>query len=168
MREYKTIPFDIELAKKIVLGEVEGQFVTIDGSKAYLTKFLPAKYYNGLAGFIYQSLNNEYIITQWTKDGRYYDDESCGDDLLIEIPEDKPKEYHFEPFEKVVYKRKDYKDIWAGDIISYIDGNTICLLGSRVWGKIEILPYTPDTAKLIGTSDDWHGNADGTLDQIQG
>ena len=61
------------------------------------------------------------------------------------------------PFDRVI-TRVDNDAIWTANIFSHIDSygeyNTIGCVG----GYPYCLPYNKETAKLIGTTDDWKGN----------
>lgn len=67
----------------------------------------------------------------------------------------KPK-WNPKPFDRVV-TRVDDDAIWTANIFSHIDQygeyNTIGCVG----GYPYCLPYNEETAKLIGTTDDWKG-----------
>ena len=68
----------------------------------------------------------------------------------------KPKLMTLKPFDKVI-TRVDVNAIWTANIFSHIDQygeyNTIGCVG----GYPYCLPYNEETAKLIGTTDDWKG-----------
>lgn len=68
----------------------------------------------------------------------------------------KPKWITLKPFDRVV-TRVDDDAIWTANIFSHIDSygeyNTIGCVG----GYPYCLPYNEETAKLIGTTDDWKG-----------
>lgn len=68
----------------------------------------------------------------------------------LEIVPNKPTEPKFEPYEKVVARYN--RDAWRPEIFGYADGKSYYCIGG--WYS-EILPYNKDTAKLIGTFNDY-------------
>lgn len=83
------------------------------------------------------------------KEGKVWDAESKA---IVDL---KPK-WTPKPFDRVI-TRVDDDAIWTANIFSHIDQygeyNTIGCVG----GYPYCLPYNEDTAKLIGTTDDWKG-----------
>lgn len=69
------------------------------------------------------------------------------------IEDIKPK-WTPKPFEKVV-ARQDNKYVWYADLFSHYsnEGTAICIGGIYSY----CLPYNEETAKLIGTTDNWEG-----------
>ena len=94
----------------------------------------------------------------FTKDGKYFyaDDAEC---LLFPSKDNRDWSTFvppspFKPFDKVVVKNTG--DVWYCDIFSHYDEDTdafVCI--GDVW-KV-CLPYNEETAKLIGTTDDYKG-----------
>ena len=68
----------------------------------------------------------------------------------LEIVPNKPTEPKFEPYEKVVARYN--RGAWRPEIFGYADGKSYYCIGG--WYS-EILPYNKDTAKLIGTFNDY-------------
>lgn len=68
----------------------------------------------------------------------------------LEIVSNKPTEPKFEPYEKVVARYNG--DAWRPEIFGYADDKSYYCIGG--WYS-EILPYNKDTAKLIGTFNDY-------------
>ena len=76
--------------------------------------------------------------------------------------EDLPKKCEFEPFDKVLVR--DYlEDKWMPNFFSFYDGTSEykygCIAGNRynvIFSKY-CIPYNEETAKLIGTTDEWKG-----------
>lgn len=68
----------------------------------------------------------------------------------LEIIPNKPTKPKFEPYEKVVARYNG--DAWRPEIFGYADGKSYYCIGG--WYS-EILPYNKDTAKLIGTFNDY-------------
>ena len=65
----------------------------------------------------------------------------------------KPK-VELKPFDKVM-TRVDRNAIWSANIFSHIDQNGEYVTIGCVGGYPYCLPYNEETAKLIGTSNDW-------------
>lgn len=71
-----------------------------------------------------------------------------------ELPE--KEKYEFKPFDKVVVRNPNMR--WCADILSHVE---MCNNGDKHFAVIggcfvkECLPYNDDTAKLIGTNDDF-------------
>lgn len=87
-----------------------------------------------------------------TKEGKYWDAEKK------EIVDLKPK-IELKPFDKIV-GFEELSEQWVCDMFSHYSKNyegkeIITALGGCTY--IKALPYNEDTAKLIGTSDDWEG-----------
>ena len=73
----------------------------------------------------------------------------------LEVEPIKPKWFP-KPFDKVIVRCDNPACIWYADIFSHIDRETlsyVCIGDS--WTKC--LPYNEETAKLIGTTDNWEG-----------
>jgi hypothetical protein len=92
------IPFDLELAKKILRGEIGGEFVTRDGSHAKILEILENSELFGehISYPIFAAVLNDGWVecNTYTLDG-YYCEEKDGRDLLIALGETKE---HQTPF----------------------------------------------------------------------
>ena len=60
------------------------------------------------------------------------------------------------PFDRVI-TRNDDDDIWTANIFSHMDSYGEYVTIGCVGGYPCCIPYNEETAKLIGTSDDWEG-----------
>ena len=91
----------------------------------------------------------QQLFDALAKEGKAWDAESKA---IVDL---KPK-WTPKPFDRVI-TRVDDDAIWTANIFSHIDQygeyNTIGCVG----GYPYCLPYNEDTAKLIGTTDDWKG-----------
>lgn len=69
-----------------------------------------------------------------------------------------PEKPQFKPFDKIVFRSKII-GIWRADFYSFESDESHFLVGrgGMYKDKIEILHYNEETAKLIGTSDEWKG-----------
>lgn len=79
------MPFDIELAKKITKGEVEGKIVTRDGRNVRIVCF-DARMDDNIVALIENEEGVEYEAT-FNSLGKYYPNEERPCDLFLEIPE---------------------------------------------------------------------------------
>lgn len=78
-------PFDIDLAKKITNGEIEGKIVTRDGRNVRIVCF-DAKMEDNIVALIESEEGVEFSTT-FNYFGQYYDSEERPYDLFLEIPE---------------------------------------------------------------------------------
>ena len=141
----KIIPFDLETAKKIQAGEIEGKIKTRCGYAARIlcTDLVQAQ--PVLAAFITHELES---VSHYTKGGHFYINEKLNDlDLVLEVPDNEPQ---FKPFDKVLV-RENNGQVWHCDFYSYTDsvhGMHYCV---GHCGK-QILPYEGNE-HLVGTTD---------------
>ncbi len=157
MEEAKSIivPFDLELAKKITNGEVEGRIVRKDGANVRIVcwnyKSLSGKY--PLMALVENGIFEESEL--YTSEGKYKSWENGGTedkyDLSIEL--NKKEKYQFKPFDKVLVR--DYDDgVWKADIfLNNSDGCNYMCTGNVVWAQC--IPYNEQTAHLLGTNKEW-------------
>lgn len=147
------VPFDLELAKKITNGEIEGRIIRNDGANVRIVCWN------------YKSLSGEYpllaLVTNgifeeselYTSEGKYKSWENRGTedkyDLSIEL--NKKEKYQFKPFDRVLVRNFDYNK-WSADIFSHIDGDMHECVGG-IWNFC--IPYNEKTAHLLGTTDNW-------------
>lgn len=82
--KYVKVPFDVELAKKITNGEVDGKIVTRDGRNARIVCW-DMKSDDCIVAII-QDEFREHVYTL-PNDGCRVRDVMCGSDLMLEIPE---------------------------------------------------------------------------------
>ena len=68
----------------------------------------------------------------------------------------KPKWMTLKPFDRVI-TRVDDNAIWAANIFSHIDQNGEYVTIGCIAGYPYCLPYNEETAKLIGTTNNWEG-----------
>ena len=150
----KTIPFDLELAKKIQAGEIEGCIKTRDGSKARILCSDVRSNYPIVAVVAVNNSGAEAAQT-YTANGCYVDNGSCHPtpdlrDLVLEVPDNEPQ---FKPFEQVLVRDSFYK-IWCCDYFSHMDeGRYICVYGSATELGKDIVPFAGNE-HLVGTTDE--------------
>jgi hypothetical protein len=72
----------------------------------------------------------------------------------------KPK-CEFKPFDRCIWKIRNCEgSIWQASFVSYVDEYGATPMGMSIdedLVNLIILPYNEETAKLIGTTDDWKG-----------
>ena len=150
-KQYKRVPFDVELAKKIQSGEVEGKIVTRNGKVAQILSFELNHYdderFTPLAVLLTNNDGFDYV-TYFGREGRHYEQL-----LYIELPEETPK-HEFKHFDKVLVRNNNNK--WQCALFSdkslapddcHIQYNTIGLGGFN-----ECIPYEGNES-LVGTTD---------------
>lgn len=98
--KYVKIPFDVELAKKITNGEVEGKVVTRDGQSVRIVCF-DAKQDDPVVALI--SYDNAERVKSYAKDGIIFEGGTHPNDLMLEVPE--------------------YMTFKDGDIVAFGDNN---------------------------------------------
>lgn len=73
----------------------------------------------------------------------------------------KPK-CEFKPFDRCIWKIRNCEgSIWQASFVSYVDEYGATPIGMSIdedLVNLIILPYNKETAKLIGTTDNWEGN----------
>ena len=155
----KIIPFDLELAKKIQAGEVEGKIVRRGAQKQvceilefyaewqthcdekFLIVKVPAHDFERERLWIYH------------QDGRAHQAYSeMWYNLVLEIPDNEPQ---FKPFDKVLVRSKgDINNKWFPAIYAYYDNVVSHItIDHRMYAKEDCIPYEGNE-HLIGTTDE--------------
>ena len=138
----KIIPFDLEMAKKIQAGEIEGKIVR-NGCEVVILGYNSEKYPKGYP--IRIAYLNKGGVDYVTHEG-----------LHIEVPRDEPQ---FKPFDKVLVRQcnyrtpDDYEDAtWLASLYS---NKCVCDTHKIITGKIfkQCIPYEGNE-HLVGTTDD--------------
>lgn len=131
----KIIPFDLEIAKDIQAGKIEGRILCANGVRARVVEFNMV----GSTDIVVVRGTLESGI-EWCypykKDGCFIDgylNGSTGYDLIIELPEETPKlddittregfhnafsKHEFKPFDKVLVRNSN-SSIWVPRLYSY-------------------------------------------------
>lgn len=114
------VPFDLELAKKITNGEIEGRIIRNDGANVRIVCWN------------YKSLSGEYpllaLVTNgifeesefYTSEGRYksWETGSTENEYNLSIELNEKEKYQFKPFDKVLVRGDD--GVWfAGIFFSF-------------------------------------------------
>lgn len=130
----KIVPFDLETAKKIQAGEIEGKIKTRDSKDVDEIVFFrtPLEYsiYAVINGICHSFIKEGYERS-WDKSG------SWKGDLVLEVPYNKPL---FKPFDKVLV-RNDVNSIWQPSIFSFNIGYNFYTVSSYPYEKENIIPY---------------------------
>lgn len=106
--KYVKIPFDVELAKKITNGEVEGKVVTRDGQRVRIVCF------DALRSDSLVVLITEGTIEKthnYTPDGRVFINDEASLDLMLEVPE------------YMTFKDGDILSNYMGDFVFMLNAN---------------------------------------------
>lgn len=154
----KCVPFDIELAKKIMNKEAKGRIVTREGLQVRIVCFdLKGDKWPIVA--LIQTPGNYEVVKIYESNGRYGRYGNFGEeqnDLLIEVPTYYRDYSNFEPQKwQPCLVRDDDDDIWgvlvcAGrnvvdKVVFYSEGGD-----THFWNQF--LPLSKVTARLIGTT----------------
>lgn len=149
-----TIPFDVELAKKIQAGEYPGKIMTKDGRSVRIVCFdafnaCPLVVLINDGKQEYGAMYNKKGIIPWTDESDY------GENLVIQVHRQEP-ECNFEPFEKVLV-RNSKKDVWFCNIFSHLSFNNLDFYPFKCidCGYKHCIPYNEQTKHLLGTTNNW-------------
>lgn len=151
------VPFDIEMAKQITNGKLEGRIVRNDGSNVRIVcwnyKSLSGKY-----PLIALVENGIFEISElYTSEGKYksWKNGSTEDKYDLSIELNKKEKYPFKPFDKVLVR--DYTGTyWIANIFSNqydIEGEIRYSCCGHAYKYC--IPYNEQTAHLLGTTDNW-------------
>lgn len=145
----KTIPFDLEMAKKIQAGEIKGIIRTRGGRTASFFGEIKDPVYP-LVFTIKKSQCEDELLYTYTVTGNYraiLDEDK--DDIILEIEDEhKELEQQFKPFDKVLVRDRD-DFVWRADIFSHMSvDNYICV--GTMWKQC--IPYEGNE-HLLGTTD---------------
>ena len=142
----KIIPFDLELAKKIQAGEIEGKIRTRDGNKARIlcTDVQDAGY--PMVAAAKENHSGKERARSYTLGGFLYSAEHESNfDLVLEVPDDEPQ---FKPFDKVLIRNKE-TDKWHPCFYATTDGILYYTIDCRNWKQC--IPYAGNE-HLVGTT----------------
>lgn len=159
-QNYKRIPFNVELAKKIVNGKVKGRIVTMEGRKVRIVCWdkkpideramdfpIVALLQNDCEGEMLNTYTEEGLASSPNYKNRY--------NLIIEIPN--YKDYsNFEPKKWQPCLVRDNKNhLWGIQVYSHTDCQGKMLFYNDegyVIPYTKVLPLSKVTARLIGTT----------------
>lgn len=87
------------------------------------------------------------LFDMLTKEGKYWDAEKK---QIVDLK----SKWTPKPFDRVI-TRDDDDDVWIANIFSHMDSHGRYVPIGCVSGYLYCIPYNEETAKLIGTTDDW-------------
>lgn len=127
----KIIPFDLETAKKIQAGEIEGRIVR-NGHEVIILDYNSKKYLGYPIRIVY--LDNDEV------------DYVAHEGLHIEVPDNEPQ---FKPFDKVLVRNKS-NERWHPSLYATTDGLLYYTTDCKNWQQC--IPYEGNE-HLVGTTD---------------
>ena len=136
----KIIPFDLETAKKIQAGEIEGRILDKDNFEG--TIITTNGYNTPLPVVIKFSFSDGDNIIFFGLDG----ENARGNELFIEVPDNDPQ---FKPFDKVLVRDGDC-ETWEVEYYGYQKEHKYVVTGGRMW--YQCIPYEGNE-HLVGTTD---------------
>lgn len=140
----KTIPFDLETAKKIQAGEIEGNIKTKEGSDVRIICW-DKKGKCPIIALV--DVCDKEVGYYYDSDGFYFSQEKEGGylNLVLEVPDTEPQ---FKPFDRVLAREND-ASLWRTGFYSHeLDGKH-CVCGNYYQ---QCTPYDGNE-HLLGTSD---------------
>lgn len=144
----KTIPFDLELAKKIQAGEIKGEIKTRDGRKARILCSDMHNFYPLVAAITIDDTSGKEALYALCSNGMHINTETETDtDLVLEVPDDEPQ---FKPFDRVLVRDEDAEE-WETAHFSHTQnysGNTEYIANNIRW--LQCIPYEGNE-NLVGT-----------------
>lgn len=143
-KTYKRVPFDIELAKKIQSGEVEGKIKTRNGEDARIVAWdRKNEHHTPITALVDYGEKESTIY--YSENGEYDFGNNTHNDLVLEVPDNKPL---FKPFDKVLARDYD-RDTWCVEIYSHParNGDHYCIGG--MWHQV--IPFEGNE-HLLGTT----------------
>jgi len=120
----KIIPFDLETAKKIQAGEIEGRIKTNDGENVRIVCWNRIDNYAGPIIALYTDNNGIEIPLFCNVSGK---EAYSHKELVIEVPDNEPQ---FKPFDKVLVRKNGF-DKWKANFFSHMDDGYYKCVNSR-------------------------------------
>lgn len=144
-KQWKQLPFTMELAKKIQSGEVEGKIKTRNGQKVrILCTDVQNDGYPIVAAIMDSGIET---VGLYRLDGSYYIiSVSSGNDLVLEVPDNEPQ---FKPFDKVLVRDCSKEDDWQISFFSHIRNDWFITNNGHMYK--ECIPYKGNE-HLLGTT----------------
>ena len=137
----KTIPFDLETAKKIQAGEIEGKIKTRGGEIVNDLHVFSTKraycLYASIGDIVVHSYTADGYEREWDKTNRW------DDDLVLEVPYNEPV---FKPFDRVLVRGRD--GVWHPSLYATTDGLLYYTIDCKNWQQC--IPYEGNQ-ELVGT-----------------
>ena len=153
--QFKRVPFDLELAKKITNHEIKGQIVTEAGFNARIICFDRKCYSVVQLLALIKEYDYDYVVA-YKLDGKALGDNVYGKNLHIEVPTYYKDYSNFKPCKwQICVVRDDEKSAWGvlvcagrnsvGDVVFY-GGN------GKTYTWVHYLPLSKVTERLIDTT----------------
>lgn len=144
----KIIPFDLEIAKKIQAGEIEGKIKTKNDRDVDILSFDRKSVSAAHIVALIHITTTEDTVHTYSELGSVFDvvDRDYLN-LVLEVPNTEPE---FKPFDKVLVRDND-KEIWECALYShYIKKNNSHIANTMIWQQC--IPYDGNQ-DLVGTTD---------------
>ena len=109
----KIIPFDLETAKKIQAGEIEGKIIMKSGNEVRIICFDRENIFPIVA--LAREEENYEGVYFYNKFGAYEFRDMAKRDLVLEVADNNPQ---FKPFDKVLCRDRD-DDVWSANLFSH-------------------------------------------------
>lgn len=168
----KIIPFDLEIAKKIQSGEIEGRIVTTEGNSVRIICFDRKGFADKIIGLVAIDAQSEYgyeLEMSYREDGS--SSKQSRYDLFIELPEETPicnnpdspkcktcsnwhcndcqyNKHEFKLFDKVLVRNKN-NEKWHQSLYTNTDGFLYYTINCKSWKQC--IPYEGNQ-ELVGTT----------------
>ena len=158
---YKTMPFDIETAKKVASGEVKGKIETRKGNKVCILKWNAKNLYPIIA-ILTDKENDVERAANYTVNGRYSAIQPTDDDLVLKLPNYRKDYSNFKPHLWQACIVRDYNSqTWEVKVCTEYKGEQPLFLHVYLNGNggryastnyDQRLPISKVTERLIGTT----------------
>ena len=142
----KTIPFNLETAKKIQAGDIEGSIKTREG----LPVRLICTDVKGQQCLVIATLHRDgsEVVDLYGVHGNFSPSGAySGHDLVLEVPDSEPE---FNPFDKVLVRDDDSGEWCLGLYAYYVKPRLHRMVGGAYWEQC--IPYEGNES-LLGTTD---------------
>ena len=149
----KIVPFEVELAKKIVAGEVAGKIRTRSGKNVKILSF--GRMSMSPYQILYLAQTGEWETVTMTGEANRYIGSENPADLVIELPVEaginSPGVPLFKPFDRVLVRDLD-TDPWRIEIFAQINNEGYFLYKCLYSAWVQCIPYEGNE-HLLGTCD---------------
>ena len=145
----KTIPFDLETAKKIQAGEIEGKMFVSDDThnKIRIICFDRKASFPKIVALEEDKMGVEWIrecneLGQFMapigiRESTQVSNDTISRGIILEVPDNEPQ---FKPFDRVLV-RNDINSIWYPSIFTYKLGDSFYTVSSYPYEKENIIQY---------------------------
>ena len=140
----KIIPFDLETAKKIQAGEIEGKIKTKDGQDVLIVIW-NKKDEDGYVILALIDKSGTDLVESYTRNGEVSKGQEEELDLVLEVPDNEPQ---FKPFDRVLVRDRD-GGLWHPSLYATTDGLLYYTIDCKNWQQC--IPYEGNQ-ELVGTT----------------